>query len=208
MKLIRAGLAAILAVGLSACATTDTDTRNGAATTSGGKTTAPITRPAVTKLRVLVPETLEVSEAGSLYPKADIVWRGDPPGDRYAQIKAIFEEGMGRGVADMKSGPPVIVDIVVLRFHALTERARYTVGGVHSIKFTIALRDATTGEIIAPPRKVKADLPAFGGDKAIEAERAGQTQKVRISDHLARVIRQELGYPPLPEADPETPDES
>jgi hypothetical protein len=40
-----------------------------------------------------------------------------------------------------------------------------------------------------------ADLDAFGGQQAINAEARGQTQKVRITDHLAEVIRQELSNP-------------
>ena len=33
-----------------------------------------------------IPPGLSVSEANAYYPFADIVWRGDPPGNRHAQI--------------------------------------------------------------------------------------------------------------------------
>ena len=47
--------------------------------------------------------------------------------------------------------------------------------------------------MIGEPRSIKADLEGFGGQKAIEAESIGLIQKVRITQHLAEVIRQELG---------------
>ena len=46
--------------------------------------------------------------------------------------------------------------------------------------------------MIVPIRTVKADLDAFGGQQALQAEARGLTQKVRITNHLAEVIRQEL----------------
>ena len=36
----------------------------------------------VAEVKIVVPQTLRVSEANSYRPNADIVWRGDPPGDR------------------------------------------------------------------------------------------------------------------------------
>ena len=198
IKLITAlGFAALIAGG----APTDTASRN-----------APVANPApaaqklvdtnayevvtpalnIRKVNVIVPETLVVSEANSYYPSGDIVWRGDPAGDRHAQVKSIFETAMARGTADMDDGEPVILDVQVFRFHALTEKTRYTIGGVHSIKFGVTLRDARTGALIGERRVVKADLRGFGGQQAIDAERQGQTQKVRITDHLATVIKTEL----------------
>ncbi|SLN12963.1 hypothetical protein PSA7680_00231 [Pseudoruegeria aquimaris] len=149
----------------------------------------------VVDLRVTVPRDLKVSEANSYYPRADIVWRGDAYGDRYQQVAAIFEEGMTRGAAAFKGSRDVIVDIRVTRFHSLTEKTRYTIGGTHSIKFEMTVRDAKTGEVIEGPRRVSADLDGYGGQRAIEAERAGQTQKVRITDHLAREIQRQLSVP-------------
>jgi len=87
------------------------------------------------------------------------------------------------------------IDIVVERFHSLTEKARYTVGGVHSIRFRMIVRDATTGKALSEPRVVRADLDAFGGQQALNAQARGLTQKVRITNHLAEVIRQELSRP-------------
>ncbi|WP_298975975.1 DUF6778 family protein [uncultured Roseobacter sp.] len=191
---------------VAGCATTDTASRN-----------TPFTNPAVegaaqqnlldtsvnpavqsynvSTINVAVPRTLIVSEANSYYPSGDIVWRGDSAGDRHAQVKAIFEDAMARGTAGMSRGTPVVLDIEVLRFHALTEKTRYTIGGVHSITFQLSVRSAETGQLFGAPRVVKADLKGFGGERAIEAERQGQTQKVRITDHLAKVIQAELASP-------------
>ena len=116
-------------------------------------------------------------------------------GDRYDQVKAIFEAAMARGTAEVKGNVPAILDIEVMRFHALTEKTRYTVGGIHALTFKMSLRHAETGQILIAPKVVKADLQGFGGQRAIEAVRRGQTQKVRITGHLANVIRAELEQP-------------
>ncbi|WP_299864560.1 DUF6778 family protein [uncultured Roseobacter sp.] len=202
MKMIAAlGFAALIA----GCATTDTASRNApfdtpkasaapTAQTLDGQSIFEATAPSwnVQRVNVTVPETLVVSEANSYYPSGDIVWRGDPAGDRHAQVKAIFETAMARGTSDMNAGQPVILDVQVLRFHALTEKTRYTIGGIHSISFGVTLRDANSGALLGESRVVKADLRGFGGQQAIDAERAGLTQKVRITDHLAKVIEAEL----------------
>jgi hypothetical protein len=41
-------------------------------------------------LIVSVPRSLSVSEAHGIKPRADIVWREDPPGDRYVQVEGII----------------------------------------------------------------------------------------------------------------------
>ena len=127
------------------------------------------------------------------YPGGDIVWRGDPVGDRHAQVKAIFETAMQQGISRVSKGAvPVVLDAQVTRFHALSEKARYTVGGVHALQFTIILRNPETLEALGAPRNIKADFKALGGGEAIAAERVGITQKSRITDHLADVIQAEL----------------
>ena len=149
----------------------------------------------VEKINVIVPKSLLVSEANRYYPSGDIVWREDPPGDRHAQVAAIFEDAMARGAAKVQGDVPIIIDIQVLRFHALTEKTRYTVGGIHSIKFGLSIRSAETGLLLEERRVVQADLVGYGGQRAITAERQGQTQKVRITAHLAHVIEKELSDP-------------
>lgn len=152
----------------------------------------------VVDVRVDVPESLTVSEANSLIPRADIVWRGDPFGDRRAQIATLMREAMMEGAASLdgaQDAREVVLLVEVARFHALTERARYTVGGNHNIDFWLSVVDAQTGEVVEPRRFLDTDLPGLGGMAAIAAEARGESQKVRIQAFLADVIREELGKP-------------
>lgn len=186
------------ALGLTACSTTATSTRDlppGGAAGGPAQTPKPLSLD-VRQVRVLVPETLVVSEANLFYPGGDIVWREDPVGDRHVQVRAIFDRAMRQGIAAMPAGTvPVLLDVQVTRFHALSEKARYTVGGVHALQFYYVLRNPETGEAYGAPKFVKADFKALGGMAAIEAERQGITQKKRITEHLAQVIQNELNDP-------------
>ena len=146
-------------------------------------------------LDVQVPRALSVSESNRFNPMADIVWRGDKAGDRHAQVAALVYAGMGAGAATLEGIRSVAVDVRIDRFHSVTERARYTVGGTHAITFTMTVRDPRSGNEIVAPRTVTTELKALGGAEAAAAERAGKTQKKRIATHLAEVIRQELTRP-------------
>jgi hypothetical protein len=201
------GLAMILS--LSACMTSDPATRSAnvpssAISVAGKNGGAPVVLAAqfnVAEIRVSVPQDLKVSEANLFYPVADIVWRGEPRGDRHAQVKAIFDEAMATGTAAMTSGPAVIVEARVTRFHCLTEKTRYTIGGTHSLRYELTVRDAATGAVIDGPRPVVADVKGAGGDAAIAEEMAGRTQRVVVVEALAASIRRELSTaiaPPPP----------
>lgn len=146
----------------------------------------------VVGLNVIVPRSLSVSEADSYKPTADIVWRGDPYGDRHVQVKTVVEEGITRGVSQMRGNLPVVVTVQISRFHAQTERVRYTFGGKHEIFFSLSVTNAKTGDVVIPPYVVDATFKAYGGAEALEAERNGITQKVRIHEHLAASIQREL----------------
>ena len=149
----------------------------------------------VQAINVSVPQALRSSEANTFHPNVEIVWRGDVGGDRHAQVKAIFETAMARGTAAMHTGPKVVVDIEVTRFHCLTEKTRFTVGGVHNMRFIMTVRDAASGAILQAPREVNADVHASGGARAIAEDAAGRTQKVVVTERLAEVIRRELSAP-------------
>lgn len=149
----------------------------------------------VEELRVTVPQSLRVSEANMFYPVADIVWRGEPMGNRHQQITAMFEEAMARGTQSMTAGPKVIVEVEVTRFHSVTEKTRYTVGGTHSMRFDLTVRDALTGAVIDGPRAIVADTKAAGGAQAVAEEQMGRTQRVVVVERLANVIRSELSAP-------------
>ncbi|PVA08093.1 DUF6778 family protein [Thalassorhabdomicrobium marinisediminis] len=195
MKHLKYIALATLVTGLSACSTVDIVSRNTAFQGTPVATAAPqqIVRDyRVQSVRFAVPEDLTVSEANSYYPIADIVWRGDPLGDRGAQIAEIFETSIDGAGAALDGATPVTVDVVLARFHSLTERTRYSVGGTHSIKFDLTVRHARTGAVLEPTRRIVADFPALGGSAAMAAEGAGQTQKVRIISRLTSLFRQEL----------------
>ncbi len=199
MKPIRILAVLALITGVAACATPETVSRsvvldNVSAPTINAASAAPTLN--VTELVVEVPRALRVSEANLFYPGGDIVWREDPPGDRHEQVKAIFEAGMEKGLAGLPQGDmPVRMHVEVTRFHALSEKARYTVGGVHAVQFLLTLQDPETGRALSEPRLIKADFRAYGGRTALEAEARGETQKFRITRRLASVIQHEMLAP-------------
>ncbi len=204
-KFLRPVLAIAAALGLSACANVETARYdNYDAATRAAPVTAPLEAPVaapvpasfkVVAVNVVVPRELRANEANRYYPSGDIVWREDPMGDRHKQVDAIVTAAMEQGVSGLEGSREVILDVTMTRFHALTEKARYTVGGVHAIQFNMGLRDALTGQPLGEPRFVKADFEALGGQAAVRAEAHGMTQKVRITNHLSWVIQQELKSP-------------
>lgn len=149
----------------------------------------------VADVQVTVPETLTISEENRYMPNADIVWHGDPAGDRRAQVAAIVRDSIRAGAADLKGPRPVVIGVTVDQFHALTPRARAMEGnvGVHDIRFTAVVADARTGEVISAPQLIEADKAALVGNAAAEADARGHTQKVEITQHLTRVVRNWLG---------------
>lgn len=195
MKLIKAVALSALALGLSACSVADTVTRNAPLETPRlAATQAPQTVRdyQLHSIRFAVPAELTVSEANSYYPIADIVWRGDPLGNRPEQINRIFQTSIQAAGEGLTGSVPITVDVQLVRFHSLTERTRYSVGGVHSIKFDLTVRHAETGEILEPTRRINGDLPGLGGSAAIAADQQGQTQKVRITTHLTSLFFRNL----------------
>ena len=139
---------------------------------------------------VIVPKTLTVSEENTFAPDADIVWRGEPLGDRYAQVDALLKEAARRGAAGLKGSQPVNLVIEVTQFHAVTEKTRYGLenAGVHNITFTAQVVDARTSAPLTPKDTIRADLPALAGEEALAAEARGETQRKRIVEHVAKVI--------------------
>ena len=149
----------------------------------------------IRNVSVYVSPTLSVSEANTLLPQAQIVWRGDPPGDRHQQVAAIFETAMLRAAQTINGPQPADLLINVRRFHALSERAKYTFGGIHSILFDMALVAPGSGATLQPWRTIAADLDGLGGEAALAADRDGRTEKIQITDHLVRVLQEELSLP-------------
>lgn len=194
MTIVKLTAAILLTLSVTACGRMDTATRN-----------APLDVPAVGVAQQLVqrnynvhamtfsaPEDIKVSEGNGYYPFSDVVWRGDPIGDRVQQIATIFETALNRNEDTLDGVIPVIVDLQLVRFHGVTERTRFSVGGVYNIIFEMTVRNAATGTIIEEPRRIEANLSAPGGPAAILADQRGQTEKVRVTDFLTQVMRDEL----------------
>lgn len=185
-------------LGLSACSAPFDVTRNAPFAPATSALEAPIQNLSVVTLRIDVPRTLTVSEANSIRPAAHIVWREDPIGDRHAQVETILRSALTPVLQPREGATPVIVALEVQRFHALTERARYTIGGSHEIEFTMTIAHAETGEVLSGPRTVDLTFRAAGGQAALNEEAAGITQRVSITERLQDWARAEF---PAPAAD-------
>lgn len=143
-------------------------------------------------LRFQAAPGLVVSEEESLYPQADIVWRGDPLGPRLPQIGAMFEAAAARNESIINGSQPITVGITLVRFHGVTNRTRNSVGGVYNIIFDMTVFDANTGAVLEPARRVVGDLDAPGGSRARRQDEQGLTQKVRVTQFLTGLLRQQL----------------
>ena len=198
MKLMKTLTALAVAATLTACGGVDQVSRN--APLDAGQLATPQVAIApnftLSGVSVGIPQDLRVSEANRYYPVADIVWRGDGLGDRKQQIARIFQESLAGTASRMTGDQSVDVEITINRFHSVTEKARWTFGGVHNIRFDMVVRDAVNGQVLLT-RNMNADLPAFGGEMAARAEAAGETQKVRITRHLTEVITDALIAQPV-----------
>lgn len=150
-------------------------------------------------LEVTVPNTLTVSEENSIKPRADIVWREDPCCDRHSQVDAIMTAALNRALTPLGGSQPVSVQVQVTRFHALTERTRYSIGGEHEIEFLLTVIDTNTGTVVRGPRAVDLTFPAAGGDRAIAEEARGYYQRDAITDRLIAWAEVEFGLRRLEE---------
>lgn len=150
-------------------------------------------------VHVTIPDDLSISNSNSYAPNADIVWHGEPLGDRRAQVAAILRDGISRGSSGLRGPRGVTIAIRLRHFHAVTPAAvARAPGAVHNISYYAQVFDAQTAKAITPPEIISADLVAYVGDAAVIATLQGQTQRVRIVDHLARVTRGWLGIGPDP----------
>lgn len=188
-----------LALGLAACGTVETSSRDIPLDSPLlGSPVETVRDYALTDVRVTASRDLIVSERNGYYPFAQIVWRGDPVGDRHAQIETLFDIAGERAAADLQGARPVVALIQIARFHGVTERTRYSVGGVYNIEFQLTIVDAETGAVIEEARLIEANLPAPGGEAAIRLEQNGQTERVRVLDYLSFVLTRELSPARVP----------
>ncbi|RDW12297.1 DUF6778 family protein [Paracoccus thiocyanatus] len=149
----------------------------------------------VAAVEVAVPETLTTSDKNSYLPDFDIVWHGEPAGDRRAQATAILKEGIEKGSAGQRGRTPVRIVATLSQFHAITPvvRERLQNSGVHNIHYTVQVFDARSGAALSEPQPIKAEFPALVGRAADAAEARGLTQRVQIVDQIAAVTQNWLG---------------
>lgn len=191
--------------GLSACADAGLVTRGqpndmgfvtarpAAATQPGAVALSPSYH--VNNVEVMVPDTLVVSEANSFFPNADIVWRGDPMGDRYVQVHDLIKAAVDKGVAGLDGERGVDVILELVRFHAVTEKTRFAAPpgtATHDVRMMLTVVDSETGEEIEPAHPVGIDIEAHTSAQALADMATGVTQKERISEALEAMIRQDL----------------
>jgi len=141
------------------------------------------------------PSDLLISEGNSFYPNADVVWRGDPLGDRIVQVASLFDTALQRNEAILKGDVPIDVEIELVRFHGVTERTRFSIGGNYDMHFHMTVLHAETGEVLEEKRYIEFDLEAPGGAAALFQEQRGETEKVRVTDFLTYQFGQELTGP-------------
>ncbi len=187
-------LALVLNIGLAGCAILDLPQRDTPFRANSVEAfgQATIRDYAVHSMTFIAPTNLKVSESNGYYPMGDIVWRGDPVGNRIEQVANIFETAVQRNQSELSGRIPIVVDIELVRFHGVTERTRFSMGGVYNIVFDLTLRHAKTGAVVERRHRVKADLTAPGGYAALLQEQRGETEKVRVTDYLTQIMRGEL----------------
>jgi len=151
----------------------------------------------VVDVQATVPRTLTTTNSNGQMPNVDLIWTEEGPGDVYAQIEAIMEDSMALAASrfrvSVKGSRPVIIRTEQTQFHSLTQRARSNIGGIHNTDFILTVVDANTGELLAGPAVIEADVDAYGGAKAEAAVAQGQTMRVRIVNRVSEVIATYLG---------------
>lgn len=146
---------------------------------------------------VNVPAALTTSDVNIFQPNVDIVWHGDPMGDRKAQVATIIEDAIESAAENMIGPRGVRVQATLIHFHSLTPRARSVAGRVHKISFSLQVVDDETGQVLAGPEIIQADVKAYGAWQAVNADANNQTMKVRISDRITEVVKAWLGVATL-----------
>ena len=142
------------------------------------------------RVDVTVDPSLRVSTNPSAqFPREEIVWYGEPYGDRRAQVDKIVTDAIGIGASGLRGNRPVVLDVDLKLFHAVTPRAvnnRHYAW--HDIQFIIKVRDANTGKVLETSVPINADLEAYRQEAAKAAALKGETQKVRISRRISSVV--------------------
>lgn len=145
-------------------------------------------------VRVVVPSDLTVSHANTFAPNADIVWHGEPFGNRRSQVAAILREGVTLGARELRGARDVTFSVTLIQFHAVTPAAvGRAPAAVHNISYALEVLDSKTGVALTKREVIQADLEAYVGSAAVAAAINGNSQRVRIVNHIGRVTRGWLG---------------
>ena len=149
---------------------------------------------------MIIPERLTVSEENKFAPNADVVWHGDVRGDRKAQVAAILESAGKLGTKDMKSGRNVHLVLQLEEFHGMTPIAlrKLKYSGVYNIAMIASVHEGPTNKPIIEPTPIYADLEAFTGARFAQAEAEGNSQKKRVTNHIAAVLAGWMNVGPDP----------
>lgn len=152
----------------------------------------------VVDAKVTVPDRLTVStDPDERVPATDINWwqeAGTSPAERRIQVGAILLEAARQGLAGLKGATPVTAEVEVIRFHALTPRARarcalgFLCLGANDIDYRLTLRAQGTGSVVAS-EVLHSSPKTLQGSAAIAADRAGSTDRARIIEGVAADIR-------------------
>lgn len=182
-------VASIMLVALSACSSNTAKPDNQTFRSPISVSAQQVASWRVRDVRVVIPEGMAVSKNPNVSkPSEPITWWEDPAGDRKAQVAAIMKRATQKGSSFLRGGTPVVLEVHLARFHALTPKARSRqLAGWHDVQFTIFVRDAG-GNTLAKSGVIDAGLVAYQGDAARQAVARGQTQKVRITQRVAGVV--------------------
>lgn len=147
----------------------------------------------VEAINVAVPSELTVNATNYMIPSEDIVWYGEQVGDKRHQVAAILKDGLVEGSAPLRGSVPVIWDVELIKFHALTPKAFYHAPsgtGVESVRFKITVIDARTRTVLVPEQIIAADGPAR---VAADEGSRGYAERRRIVQKIAETTRGWLG---------------
>ncbi|MDK3072420.1 hypothetical protein QO034_04780 [Sedimentitalea sp. JM2-8] len=151
----------------------------------------------VTAVNVTVPDSLTVSDENSFLPRADIVWHGDPPGDRRAQVQKIVAASAKTAVSGLRGNRPVALNMTVQAFHGVSPIALARAPeAVYAMAFLAQITDARTGTALTPLTHIQADTPALVGEAGINAAQFGPTQTEQVSSHIVATLQGWLGIGP------------
>ncbi|MEM6664569.1 MAG: DUF6778 family protein [Pseudomonadota bacterium] len=125
------------------------------------------------------------TDKGTEYGSA-FVWDGYSGGNRKKQVVGLFKSAMSDVAQTTLNGStPVVMNIEVTYFHALTDESRLWCCGQHKIYANLAVTDAGSNAVLASEDGVYLGRIALGGIPGLIAVAAGRDQDTRIREGIA-----------------------